>query len=112
MNPPKHQAMRIASTRRSLDTDVSWDLMTSIAPVCTVMLYTKMAAMITRTMGHSAMTTPSATEVVADRKLACQKTMASTKAMTMAVSAAVQACILMTLIATMSHRMGSNASTK
>ena len=32
--------------------------------------------------------------------------------MTMADSAAVQACILMTLIATMSHRMGSRASTK
>ncbi len=36
--PPKHQPMRMVSTRLSEDTPMSWALMTSMAPVCTVRL--------------------------------------------------------------------------
>lgn len=109
IKPPKHHPMRSTSTRLSAETPVSICLMTSMAPVFRDRLYVKMAAMMTRMMGHSAEANPSSAEVPQSTTGIFQMNRDSTMVMISAPTQALCPAILSPVSATMSQMMGKSA---
>ena len=108
MKPPKHQPMRSTSTRWSAETLVSICLMTSMAPVRNVRLYVKIAAMMTRIMGHRAEAKPSRAEVAQSMTGILQRNSASTMVMSRAPKHALWPAIFSPVSATISQMIGSS----
>ena len=109
IKPPKHHPMRSTRTRLSAETPVSICLMTSMAPVFRDRLYVKMAAMMTRMMGHSAEANPSSAEVPQSTTGIFQMNRDSTMVMISAPTQALCPAILSPVSATMSQMMGKSA---
>ena len=111
MKPPKHQPMSSTSTRLSAETPVSICLMTSMAPVFRDRLYVKMAAMMTRMMGHRAEAKPSSAEVPQSTAGIFHRNRDSTMVMIRAPTQALWPAIFNPVSATISQMMGSSDST-
>ena len=111
MKPPKHQATSSASTRRSRESEVIMEPITSMAPVRTHRLYVNTAAMMTRTIGHSAMTKPSMLAVATSMAGMPHQVSANPQAITKDPMAAFHAGRCSAMSATTNQIMGNNANT-